>query len=354
MHHQGLFAYLADRFSGNTEDLATEALCYLLRYAEADQDAQPIAETFIRYAGTFGASLEQPIHFSTQEGHQDNGQPDLWGRDEDGKAQLLIECKFWAGLTKHQPTSYLNILREDDGQLLLFIVPEARRRYVWAELRTRLGIDPPQTEDVESWSLCTAEGPVMAITTWGYVLDAMRAGAQASPTALADLEQLEGLCARMDRDAFIPLAGEDVGPNVAQRIHDYQSLVRDLRKQVKHGFADGWGPVGDCSPAHWGYRFPVRLHGLPAYIGLQWWWKERGHSPIWIRLTANSSSHRTAILSALKSKHVAYEDWGDHFNDLLIPLRLPLAVERDHVIRLVTEQMRFIAEGVDKCNPPTG
>jgi hypothetical protein len=59
---------------------------------------------------------------------------------------LLIEAKFWAGLTENQPVTYLRSSL-DSGQpgCLLFVMPAARLETVWPELvrRTRdAGLQP--------------------------------------------------------------------------------------------------------------------------------------------------------------------------------------------------------------------
>ena len=62
--------------------------------------------------------------------------PDLVGRTEHGEELLLIEAKFWAGLTEHQPITYLQ--RLPPGGALLFVVPEARLPSIWNELLSAL------------------------------------------------------------------------------------------------------------------------------------------------------------------------------------------------------------------------
>ena len=48
--------------------------------------------------------------------------PDLVGLDRTmGKECVLIEAKFWAGLTDRQPKAYLD--RLDPGKALLFVAP---------------------------------------------------------------------------------------------------------------------------------------------------------------------------------------------------------------------------------------
>ena len=65
----------------------------------------------------------------------DDRQPDLTTKDKGGNIRLLVENKFWAGLTVAQPIKYLKVLPEDLNSALLFIVPKARMTTVWHELK---------------------------------------------------------------------------------------------------------------------------------------------------------------------------------------------------------------------------
>ena len=64
------------------------------------------------------------------------GKPDIRGVSGNKQDLLLIECKLWAGLTEHQPVTYLNRLPQDG--VLLFIVPEQRRLSLAMKLEQKL------------------------------------------------------------------------------------------------------------------------------------------------------------------------------------------------------------------------
>jgi hypothetical protein len=46
----------------------------------------------------------------------------------DGSTPLLVEAKFWAGLTGHQPVSYWQRLPVEQPAMLLFLVPRYASR----------------------------------------------------------------------------------------------------------------------------------------------------------------------------------------------------------------------------------
>ena len=64
--------------------------------------------------------------------------PDLAGYDESGREHVLIEAKFTAGLTPHQPCKYLKRLRQKrQPSVVLFVAPAERREKLWKECCTR-------------------------------------------------------------------------------------------------------------------------------------------------------------------------------------------------------------------------
>jgi hypothetical protein len=78
------------------------------------------------------------LRFRTQQA-KDDACPDMQGCDDDGELRVLVEHKFWAGLTENQPVSYLKQLAKcNKPTLLLMVCPEARKETLWRELNKRL------------------------------------------------------------------------------------------------------------------------------------------------------------------------------------------------------------------------
>src|SRR5580692_10765389 len=113
-----LFGHLALKFGSHPENLATEALGYVLcRSADARRGfVASIAGTLII------ADLD--LRFETQLASEEQGRPDLAGVDDGGIVRVLVEAKFWAGFTEHQPVHYLDILPA--GGVLVVICPAQR------------------------------------------------------------------------------------------------------------------------------------------------------------------------------------------------------------------------------------
>ena len=129
LEEQGrLFGHLVSRFSTHPENLATEALAFIVnRSATMREELRNLFERT-------GIELPPLARFQSQAGDEQGNIPDLIGLDAAGAEWLLIENKFWAGLTENQPTGYLERVAAKGSGLLVFIVPRRRFAIVWTEL----------------------------------------------------------------------------------------------------------------------------------------------------------------------------------------------------------------------------
>jgi hypothetical protein len=116
----GLFGHLVSRFSTHPENLATEALAFILNRSAT------MREELRNLFGRTGIELPPLARFRSQAGDDQGNIPDLIGLDATGVERLFIENKFWAGLTENQPAGYLERLSANDSGLLIFIVPSRR------------------------------------------------------------------------------------------------------------------------------------------------------------------------------------------------------------------------------------
>jgi len=119
-----VLGYLARRFTVSEENLATEALTWLLRDPAANR-----ALCFL--ARQWGADVPDGLNFV---GNPDTGRPDVVGTDGDHTERLLIEAKFAAGLTAQQPSGYLSRLGNTAPGMLLVVAPSTRLATLWSEL----------------------------------------------------------------------------------------------------------------------------------------------------------------------------------------------------------------------------
>ena len=210
-----LFAHITPRLTDRIEDVAVEALGYILSQSPAARNA--LTDT-LKAGGIEVGSIDS---VQTQVIGEEGEIPDLVCFDENRAKRVLIEAKFWAGLTQNQPNQYLKRLPQDTPAALLFVAPAARLETLWPELRKRAEQEHELTVESETGDLrvaAVAGGERrLLLTSWAALLDRMatRSGANADRAAEADIRQLRGLTARMDADAFLPWRSEDLGPEFA-------------------------------------------------------------------------------------------------------------------------------------------
>lgn len=280
-----LFGHIVSRIPGKTENLATDALGYILRYSGVARDA---VQTLLAHAGM---TIPGVLTYVNQVGGSDQAQPDVVGLDDGGEQRLVMEAKFWAGLTDHQPITYLKRLPKDGG-VLLFIAPAARQELLWGELLRRCadagitGVNHGVGQQaVRRFTM--ADGTHLAQVSWRSLLDYMKERVEAAgdKRAYSDLEQLQGLCDTMDSTAFLPLTSEELTDTQHyRRILQFGDIVDEVTQALvnqgvanldNHGstltavstkgvygrymFFCGWGAYLSCDIAKWTTIAPTPL-----------------------------------------------------------------------------------------------
>lgn len=191
------------RFSRQYEDVATDALAYVLKKSDA---AHAGMMKLLR-----GVAPDLPqVRFETQR-TEGAIRPDMWGLDGPVGARAFVENKFWAGLTGNQPVSYLKQLAKyPQPTVLLIIAPAKRQQPLLRMLRQRLDTDGSGYSERQStadviWCVAMRDGPLLALTSWDRVLAALEEAVD-DPDISGDLVQLRGLCEAADVDEFIPVS----------------------------------------------------------------------------------------------------------------------------------------------------
>lgn len=205
---QTVFSHIIQkRFSQVNEDVATDALAYVLESSDAARHGMT---KLLR--GTVPDL--PPLRFKTQQ-TEGGIRPDMWGY-ADGEPRVFVENKFWAGLTDNQPVSYLKQLAAyAQPTVLLVIGPAARGQTLWRELSRRLltaGIPVSQGDTAAgvAFSVATKLGPILALTSWTSVLSVLEHETIDDPGARGDLVQLRALCDAADNEAFTPVSNVEL------------------------------------------------------------------------------------------------------------------------------------------------
>jgi hypothetical protein len=227
---QTVFSHIVRRrMSSDYENVATDALAFILdRSASARQG-------FLKLLRRIVPDLPE-LTFRAQEG--DGGwRPDLWGFAGE-EPRVLVENKFWAGLTDNQPVSYLGLLGAKEASLLLFVVPNQRLETVWRELERRLAAASlaselaPETAGVRVRRI--QNGPQLAITSWGHLLDTIGSELADQPQTFADLMQLRSLCDAADLEAFLPISAEQLtDQQIPHLVLQLGSIVREVAARAE-------------------------------------------------------------------------------------------------------------------------
>ena len=177
------------RLSRENEDVATDALAYVLESSEAARNGM------MKLLCGILPDLP-PLRFETQRA-EGAIRPDMWGF-ADTEPRVFVENKFWAGLTDNQPVAYLKQLAAySQPTLLLVVAPAAREHTLWRELSRRLrdaGISVSERDaSGVVHSVATQLGPILALTSWTNVLSVLEHEAVDDPRARGDLIQLRAL-----------------------------------------------------------------------------------------------------------------------------------------------------------------
>ena len=190
-----LLSFIAQRHTIGLEDVATDALFFILSHSSFAKEA--MSEFLGDKHGPLPIAKAQP--WST-DAH--GAIPDLACYDEDGNLVVLIESKFWAPLTHHQPVTYWQGLPAHKRAVLLFIAPDYRvdQGTLWDELEVRLRdagheLSPADRDNGLIAASSKDDQRRLMLTTWQSLLDRMaqRAKEDGDTQACFEIAELQGL-----------------------------------------------------------------------------------------------------------------------------------------------------------------
>ncbi len=348
-----LLAHLAWKLSSRHEDIAVEALGFILKSDSTLRAIEGVLEDG-------GADVGKIARIQTQVSGDGETRPDLVGFDQHDVECVLIEAKFWAGLTANQPNAYLDRLAP--GKALLFVAPESRLETLWPELRRRADSDRLLSilDRTSLKSAATDDGKHLMMISWADLLDRLQGAADSS--SRNEIRQLRGLVHRVDDESgYPPLRPEELAPEIPRRLLSLERLIGDATaRAVEQGYADIKGlnvtpyPGGYGRPR--GYGRYLSLKGAIAWFGIGLnWWVRGGYSdtPLWLSFGLSKDEGYRArwpdtsrALEPLKRRDPP--ECLEENQALLVPIALPTGVEYDAVLDAVVERLREIADLIDK------
>lgn len=353
---RSLFAHLTMQFGQHPENLATEALLFIL------QQSKPARDAILQLAKITATVASSDLTFVSQSSGDDKARPDLVGRDALGGEPLLVEVKFWAGLTDNQPTTYLR--RLTPGGTLLFVAPAARLQLLWGELRRRCEsanvplVKAPGTAG--TFTAATGERNLVLVS-WRELLAAIRRKVDATGDrrTIEDVDQLDSLCERMDEEEFLPVRGDELSAAHYKRVIQFNNLVDDIvevlvneKKVTTKGTK--------ITPFAGVYGRYMLLRGAGTYFGCDLnKWMTLAATPYWLTIFGRTSREGPAPPhEALKA--FAAANPGRVFSGRdgfpTVAILVPTGVEEHAVVRHVVHQISEIGELVAHlaAEPPVG
>ena len=352
---QTLLNLIAQKYTNRREDVAVDALGYILSYSEASRTA---LTDKLRGANIWVAPISKVI---TQAIGANGERPDLACYDDEDNECLLIEAKFWAGLTDHQPGGYLERLLVDRPSALLFVAPAARLGSLWSDLQQRLsdqGLEldePNRCVDWMSAAIRNSNRHIMTIS-WANLLDGMARQAENAGDSAAgiDIDQLRGLAAREDDNAaFIPLRPEELNPEIPRRILSWKQVVdgvidemtergwtvRSNRRSVSHNSIEYYGHL-------------LEFAGTEAWFGVNnEAWALRRNTPLWLEIYSSEAlpddDESRKRLNELERQFPG--EGGDE--DWFVPIFVPTGQEHSAVQKHIVQRLELICRLIDSEGP---
>lgn len=278
----------------STELAATEALGLIL--------ASPVAAMSVTsLLRAVAPNLPAPLRYTTQAG-EDDGRPDIIGRDE-SREVLHLEGKFWAGLTDSQARGgYLERLRRQHAEhapehphvgALVFVVPPRRTATLMDELVRRYDLTAPESHG-GWWSAHTVDGMTVAVTSWDELLG--RLAGMAYQEVAEDSRQLLDLVRQVDHGSFVPWSAEQLtdqdGP---RRLLALASMVESVHEKLLR--TDVATPpsrrttITRGGPLSFGKQMLLGGVQVTLRVHLELWARHR-RSPLWLTFRGTGAARR--------------------------------------------------------------
>jgi hypothetical protein len=346
-----ILGYLAGRFTVSDENVASEAMTWILGQSAYARSA---VITLVREAG---ATLPADLTFLGQVGDPDTGRPDIVARDANSRNRLLIEAKFAAALTENQPNGYLSQLPNNAEGVLLVVAPERRIPTLWVELVRAAfpSAAPPALSfqpSSELLSVWAPTGQLLALTSWRHLLDRIRANLDnhGEVPLARDLEQVKALTDRMDQRTYVPARPSDLDARTGQLINQLSRIIDGVHR--KANAPQLYEKLGRASHGRifYGWYLRGRISGKAAWVGfLPRAWAEFGMTPLWMRFKSSDAWSRQRLTESLSPLNDdggpgVFEDGTDSF---LIPLLIPVYAGEADVVSSVANQVSTVFGALD-------
>ena len=346
-----LLTHIASKYTNRTEDVAVDALGFLLAESKAARDAlRNMIEVCVNDIGEL-------IDVETFVSGDDGKIPDLTVYDHQGLKRVLIEAKFWASLGDQQAQSYLEMLPKRFNAIgaIDHPLPEIRFESLWAEL-VRLFRDETvlcdncALKDIRCLQM-NKDNKYLILSSWRRLLDQIyHAANQASDSIVADIQQLQVYCEQQDSAAFLPISANEFSPAFARRILNLNGLIDDI---VVRATSNGIMDLNNlkATPQPHGYGRYIRIgcktkqNWAGAWFGVNFEnWSKYRNTPLW--LTIYGPLRVDPNLIPIKKLQQALDIEMQTGTPDSIPIYLSIGVEKDKIINAIIENLSEIASQI--------
>ena len=340
-NYHTLLSFIAHRHTIGLEDVATDALCFVLSRSEAARAA--LADCL----GDGGAAL--PIADAQSWLANEHGAvPDLACVNAGGEVVALIESKFWAPLTRHQPVTYWEALPTDKPSALLFLAPDYRvnQGSLWNELTERLQragheLIPNHIENDLKAATGNDDHRRLVLASWSFLLDrlAQRVLTAGDHRASFEIAELQGLAANA------------ISGGNPRRDENLKGLMAESVKRVEQsGWADSSGlTVGQGFGYYVRYLRLARAH---AWLGIDYRAADQiPEKPLWLSFYPSNASQvgLEEIQSKLGDLSKPGLEWRP--NEICVPIEFPAGADQEATLGTIVSALEHIAKLIDPTGP---
>ena len=338
-----LLSFIAQRHTIGLEDVATDALYFIL--SRSNSTIEALSELLGDEHGPLPIAKAQPW---TTDVH--GAIPDMACYDESDNLVALVESKFWAPLTHHQPVTYWQGLPTHERAVLLFLAPDYRvdQGTLWDELETKLrdaGQELCSADRVDGLIIASSKDDQrrLMLTSWQLLLDRMakRAREDGESQTCFEIAELQGLAASaIEGDR--PTRDENLKQLIAESVkHVEQSKWADTKGLTVGQGIDFYG------------RY-LRLAGAFAWLGIDYKAvKQMPGKPLWLQFFGDYEVGVTIKLEEVRSRLEVTENTGLALRSdgVYLPIDVPPGADREKTLNAIVTELERIAELIDPKGP---
>lgn len=342
---KSILSDIVGKYSRHTENICSESLALILNDSK---DLQKAFSEHIKVLSGNSININTEFNILTQVASKnDTSIPDLEIKDKSDR-KFLIEAKFWAGLTEHQPNSYLERIQPTGGALI-FIAPERRLKSLYIEVRSLLKF---KIEDENNNQIELPNSTTILFLSWTSILERLWDSAEYYKDRVSshNLYQLQSLISKLDSEGFIPFEPSFFTPAAAIQRDQLIDVIIDAvtlsnRLETK-GLKDGGGKYHYMKY----FKLDGKIGGYIAYSPKTW--MKYGETPIYFCISERAwpgaeDDEINLVKEALRRKNIPHtiEDFlMEGYPAISIPLKVPLFVGKHEVLQDLRNQIENIID----------